>query len=137
MTRITRLLEYYKYFLDDNCPTTTVRRKAASSFLDVVKYTLDHDTDEVLDIIWSFFVTNSDLLLINSRGLRGCESLDVQARFKVSLFFNTFRLALLGRDVGDPRVMDVALVHLRLKSNPLIRFLQQKAKIVAAKNADN
>jgi hypothetical protein len=128
---VTELLGAYKTFLTGTNGTPAAFRNAALTLGNIVARLLQTPTDEVLTVVWDFFVANKNGVLIESAALQGIDALDLQSRQKTEFVYILFRQAVNGIDVGDVKRVRSDLVQAKLNSPKLILFLQEKARLVA------
>ena len=129
---VVELLATYKTYLTTRNANAVAFQNAAKTLANIVARILRTPTDNVLNVVWDFFVANKNGILQEGCALQGIEVLDPQTRFRTEIVYTLFRLAVNGVNVGDSKTINLQTVQSRLKSQALILFLQKKSAVVAA-----
>lgn len=129
---VAERLANYKAILMSRGNTEPKLKIAASELASVVRQILADPSDDVLTVVWTFFIENADGVCQDMVALQGTNQLDVQMRFKVDLVYTLFRKAVTGLDVSNPKVVQADLVRSRLNCPGLLLYLQRKARGVVS-----
>lgn len=127
---VIELLATYKTYLTTRNANATAFQNAAKTLSNIVARILRTPTDNVLSVVWDFFVANKTGILQENCALQGAEVLDPQTRFRTEIVYTLFRMATNGIDIGNSKTVNLQTVQSRLRSQALVLFLQRKAVTV-------